>query len=665
MRSHGSTPTASRDYHRASGVMLPAWRLHDHTVGPCGGPWHFADMTEPETLKLAADFPAATWDDWRKLVDAVLKGAPFSRLESATYDGLTIEPLARRRADAQTVAARPGATPWQIMARIDHADPALANEIALRELNNGANGLTLIFAGSRGDYGFGLPPSEAALARTLEGVVLEAGITVEIDVSPQAVPVIDAMLARGSVLAPPAANVRIGHDPLGAAAVAGGAARSWMELAPHFARRLQALAREGFRGRLAVGDGRVIHNAGGSEAQELAIAISAALAYLRALEAEGVALDEARRMIFFHLSADADQFLTIAKFRSLRKLWARVEAACGLKPEAAFVAAETAWRMMARRDPQVNILRATLATFAAALGGADAISVLPFTAALGLPDRFARRIARNTQLILMEESHLDKVGDPSTGSGAVEDLTDQLCHAAWALLQDIEKAGGLAAALESGLVQSKVAEVRTKHLAAFARRQDTLTGVSIFPNLGEAEAKVDLPSPPRKSKAGGLQPMRFAQPFEALRDTSDRVFAKTGARPRIFLANLGTAADFTARATFAKNFFEAGGIETADAPADAGNDSGALASAFQSANAALVCLCSTDKVYDSKAAEAARVLEAAGAKHIYLAGRPGAREADLRAAGVQSFIYEGCDALATLKAAYDILGIEITDVALG
>ena len=251
--------------------------------------------------------------------------------------------------------------------------------------------------------------------------------------------------------------------------------RAWTEQAPHFARRLAALSRAGFRGKLAAADGRVIHNAGGSEAQELAFALSVALAYLRALEAEGVALDAARRMIFFRLSADADQLLTIAKFRALRKLWARIEASCGLATEPTFISAETAWRMMARRDPHVNILRGTIAAFAAALGGADAITVLPFTAAPGLPDRFARRIARNTQLLLSEESHLDKVADPAAGSGAVEDLTDQLCRAAWALFQEIEAAGGTAAALDTGLIRSKVATVRAERAAAVSttkRRAD-------------------------------------------------------------------------------------------------------------------------------------------------------------------------------------------------
>ncbi len=612
-------------------------------------------MTDPETLPLAADFSAATPEDWRKLVDAVLKGAPFERLKSTTYDGLIIEPLAARRSDARPVVARPGATAWQVMARIDHPDPALANEIVLRELNNGADGLSLVFAGSIGDHGFGLPATEQALARVLDGVHPNAGVAIELDLSPHAEAAVDAALAKGRVLSPWASNIRLAHNPLGAMAMTGTAARKWSEEAPHFARRLAALARDGFHSRVTAADGRIIHNASGSEAQELAFVLGVALAYLRALEAEGIALDAARRMIFFRLSADADQFLTIAKFRALRKLWSRVEVACGLVAEPTFVSAETAWRMMAQRDPQVNILRATIAVSAAAFGGADAITVLPFTVARGLPDRFARRIARNTQLILIDEANLARVADPAAGAGNVEDLTDQLCRAAWALFQDIEVAGGVASGLENALLQGNVAGVRAKRAAAVARQMDALTGVSIFPNLHEAEARVDAPLP--LAEVGGvvapLAAIRLSQPFEALRDASDRWLAVTGARPKIFLANLGTQAEFTARATFAKNFFEAGGIEAVS------GELPALPEAFEAAGAGLACLCSTDKVYDREAVAAALALQAAGARHIYLAGRPGDREAALKAAGVQSFIYEGCDALATLTSAYDILGIEI------
>jgi len=301
-------------------------------------------------------------------------------------------------------------------------------------------------------------------------------------------------------------------------------------------------------------------------------------------------------------------------------------------------------------------LRATVAMFAAALGGADAIAVLPFTAARGLPDRFARRIARNTQLLLSEESHLDKVTDPAAGSGAIENLTDELCQAAWALFQEIEAAGGIAVALETGFIQSKVSAVRTERAAATARRKDALTGVSIFPNLLEADTKVDLPAPSIKHPTDSLKPIRLSEPFELMRDASDRVLAETGIRPRIFLANLGTPAEFTARSTFAKNFFEAGGIEAIDSD---GADAPTLAAAFKTSGASLACLCSTDKVYEKEAVAAAQALKAAGARSIYLAGRPREQEAALKAAGVQSFIYEGCDALATLRAAYGILGIEI------
>src|SRR5262249_22717615 len=271
--------------------------------------------------------------------------------------------------------------------------------------------------------------------------------------------------------------------------------------------------------------------------------------------------------IYFRLSADADQFLTIAKFRALRKLWARIEQACGLAPRPAHVAAETAWRMMTRRDPYVNMLRTTIAVAAAGLGGADTITALPHTAALGLPDAFARRVVRNTQLILLEESNLARVADPAAGSGALEDLTGKLCGAAWSLFQEIDAAGGAWAAIERGLIQSRVAAVRDKRLQAVARRRDALTGTSDFPDLNETPpAVLDVPpaAAPKEATAmlttAPLPRIRVAEPFERLRDASDRILAQTGARPEVFLANLGRPSDFTARATFAKSLFEAGGI---------------------------------------------------------------------------------------------------------
>jgi len=305
----------------------------------------------------------------------------------------------------------------------------------------------------------------------------------------------------------------------------------------------------------------------------------------------------------------------------------------------------------------VNMVRATMATFSAGLGGANAITVLPHTLALGLPDPFARRAARNTQLVLLEESNLAKVSDPAAGSGGIETLTNQLCEAAWALFQEIEKAGGMFASLEQNLLQRKVLATRAARETNIARRRDVLTGASEFPNLHEADAVVlearPVVLPPYgegKITFDKLPPMRLAAPFEALRDKSDAKLKATGARPKMFLANLGTAADFTARAAFAKSFFETGGIEAVDTEGFA--DAAALAADFRASGAAVACLCSSDKVYAGHAVAAAQALQAAGARHIYLAGRPGEQEAALRSAGVGDFIFAGGDALAMLRDAW-------------
>lgn len=606
-------------------------------------------------LPLASDFPPATREQWLKLVDGVLKGAPFDKkLVGKTYDGLRIEPLYDRRADATVLTGRAPGAPWQIMARVDHPDAKEANRQALEDLENGANGLVLVCPGAVGAAGFGIEDSADGVAKILDGVYLDAGAPIEFMLTREAkdVPSHVAAIAKARRLDPAACDLRIGFDPIGLMAAGSSAPMPWSDIAPLFARMTRTLADEGFRGPFAVADARVIHNAGGSEAEELAYALSVAVAYWRALEAGGVPLDQARRMIFFRLSADADQFLTMAKFRALRKLWARIEEASGLAPQPAFIAAETAWRMMTQRDPYVNMLRVTIAAFAAGLGGANAVTVLPFTAALGLPDGFARRVARNTQLILLEESNLAKVMDPAAGSGGIEALTDDLCRTAWTLFQGIEKAGGVATALESGLIQKQVAETRAAREKAVATRRDPLTGTSEFPHLSENAVKVLQAAPqiPQASSEKALPCIRLAAPFEALRDASDAILKATGARPKVFLATLGTPADNIARATFAKNFFEAGGIETVEF---AGGD---LAPAFRQSGAALACLCSSDDVYAREAADAARRLAAAGAKHVYLAGRPGDLADTLKQAGVQTYVFAGCDTLATLQEAYLMLG---------
>jgi methylmalonyl-CoA mutase len=614
-----------------------------------------------EELAFAAEFPATTREAWLRLVDGVLKGAPFDKkLIARTYDGLTIQPLYGRAANARPVVARAPGSAWTVMQRVDHPDPAAANEQALHDLENGATGLTVVCKGSLNANGYGLDSSLETLDRVLEGVYLDAGVVIDFNVAAETRRAAKnfAALVKKRGIAPETIALRASLNPLGHIAATGEG--DWKKIAPAFAAQIGELADQSFRGPFAVADGRVIHNAGGSEAQELAFALASAVSYLRALEASGVALDAARRMIYFRLAADADQFLTIAKFRAIRKLWARVEQACGLAPAPVWVAAETAWRMMTQRDPYVNILRSTVAVFAAGVGGANAITVLPFTAAIGLPDAFARRIARNTQLLLLEESNVAKVSDPTAGSGGIEDLTQQLCESAWALFQEIEKAGGAAGALEQGVIQNKVAATRAERVKNIVRRKDAMTGTSEFPDIHEAAVHVENIAPhPNPLPASGerertafaeLPRIRLAEPFEQLRDASDHALAANGGRPRIFLANLGKLADFTTRTLFAKNFFEAGGIEAVSNDGFASRDE--MIAAFKASDAKLVCLCSSDKVYAVEAIDAARALTTAGARHIYLAGRPGELESALKSAGVRDFIFVGCDVVATLTQAH-------------
>jgi methylmalonyl-CoA mutase len=193
-----------------------------------------------------------------------------------------------------------------------------------------------------------------------------------------------------------------------------------------------------------------------------------------------------------------------------------------------------------------------------------------------------------------------------------------------------------------------------------AKRKEVLTGATEFPNLHEAPVTVLQAKPvvlapygEARFKFDALPPMRLAAPFEALRDRSDQMLRDGGARPKIFFANLGTPADFTARAAFARSLFESGGIEAVDT--EGFSDPAALAAAFRKSNAALACLCASDKVYAAQAAEAAKALQAEGAKHIYLAGRPGGQEAALRAAGVEDFVFAGGDALTLLQEAYRLV----------
>jgi len=605
----------------------------------------------------ASLFPAFTLTDWRRAAEAALHGASFETLVSKTADGDRIEPV--YLPDEGPRAVGPDG-PWRVIARLDHPDPDEANAQALDDLANGADGLQVVFSAAIGAHGFGLRRFDpATLHKAFHGVRFDAGAHFELDLGREGP---SQALAFGSLIEragakPAECPVSFGLDPF-AAAARGQFPADWGAHAAPYVESALSLRGMGFAGPFMAADGRSVHAAGGSPVQELAFALSAAVSSLRQLEAAGAPLFEARALIAFRLAADADQFATLSKFRALRILWSLVEEACGLAPRPAYVQAESAWRMMTARDPYVNVMRGAIAAFSAGLGGADSVSVLPHTLALGLPDGLARRLARNAQLILLRESHLGFVADPAAGSGAFEALTKALCERAWALFQEIEREGGLPSALASGAFQRLVAASAAVLARNVASMKSPVTGVSAHADLGERSVETALGAPEAEDRApaeGALAPLRLAEPFERLRDKSDAISERTGSRPSVYLVALGPEPAHRRRVAFMREWLEAGGFE-------AGYDGGSATAEqavdrLKASGALLACLCGDENAYATQAEAFARAIKASGAKGLALAGRPGDREAEWRAAGVDDFIFAGGDAVQALEALYRRIGV--------
>ncbi|MGO4566135.1 methylmalonyl-CoA mutase family protein [Rhizobium sp. 2YAF20] len=432
-----------------------------------------ADILDPNA------FAATDRNVWLKLVAKALKGADFAEsLASASDDGIAIEPLYERRVDAAPLTRRKPLIPWTISQRMDDPKVDRAFSQLTDDLDNGATGISLVSRDSPSSFGLGialatLADGPARLADVLAGrtssLRLEAGSR-------------NQGLADNIAAATAASanSVHFGLDPLSVAAYSGAAP----DLAG-LADRFQHLRNTSRVGTILNGDGRIVHNAGGTEAQELAVIAAAVANYLRLLDAAGIAPEVVFGSVSLCLSADQDQFVTIAKARAARLIFVRMVEACGCDPSLTpHLFMETSYRMLTRLDPETNILRNTIATFAAGVGGADEISVLPHTLTHGVPDALARRLARNTQTILIAESHLDHVNDPAAGSGGVEALTDGLAERAWDIFGDIERRGGLAAVISDGTLKVMIDDARKN------RPDRLIVGTTVFPAKAERVAKV-------------------------------------------------------------------------------------------------------------------------------------------------------------------------------
>jgi len=620
--------------------------------------------------------------DWRALVEQGLKGASWERLVGKTADGIPLEPL-YRESDIHTAAdlsGMPGAAPfvrgsgksgWLVRQSFAHPDVARTNAEILADLEGGVGAIELVIDPDGRD-GVAIK-TEADLDHVLSGVILEAApVSLDAGVHGERA----AMLLRDKLKGVAAPGTAFNLDPLGAK-LRTGVDQDEAALAAYLF--TAQTTRDLPNARYLRVDARVVHEAGASEAQEIAYALHSGIAYLRGLETRALGIEDSARALSFAVSVGPDALIEAAKLRALRLCWARVLEASGAAPEhrAAYIHAFTSRRMMTRYDAWTNILRVSTAAFAAAIGGADDITTYPLTDALGHPAAFGRRVARNTQLVLAEECRLGHVADPAGGAWFVEKLTRELAERAWSLMQQM---GAHSAPID--LLRTQVAEARDRRRAAIATRRETITGVTDFPLLGakppefqtrvtslvhggsgRAEGAVEGGGTPRplspashdSSPASGgaiaFPPIRWAEPFETLRAKAE------ASSPRVFFANMASLAEFGPRAQWARNLFAAGGVG-AVGPEDAHATMEALIDAFRASKARVAIIASTDACYAEHAENAAQRLKAAGAAWVLLAGKPGDRETALRDAGVDQFIYAGQNALKELETLHAALGVQ-------
>ena len=428
------------------------------------------------------EFPAANREKWLALAEKSLAGASFDdALVSYTDDGIRIDPVSAHADNVSFLPRRKAEVPWLVVQRVDDPDPSRANRQALEDVSQGATGLSLVFEGAPNAFGYGLPARADTLESALEGVPLNR-THLRLDVHPASRAMADWLVAylTEQRVDPGKLSLSFGIDP---AAIFAGTGRLSMTIEALKASMPQSLAHFfalGVPGVLLEADGRVYHNAGATEAQELGAMIASAAAHLKLFEDARQALVYAAPHIGFTVSVDQDLFLSMAKIRALRKLWAKMLEVCAIPSSPAMIHAETSWRMTTHADPETNILRSTVACSAAAIGGADSISILPHTIAHGLPEGFARRIARNTQLVLASEGHLDFVADPASGSGAMEALTDAFCEKAWNEFRTIEAEGGILESLAAGRLQRRIVAAREQRAGQYRDGKRHLVGSTVY-----------------------------------------------------------------------------------------------------------------------------------------------------------------------------------------
>lgn len=600
--------------------------------------------TAPQAL--FAEFPASTPADWRKAAEEFLAGAPFEKkLITRTPEGIDLQPIYTQADLPRATETWPGLPPyvrgsdalgsrvdgWHICQEPGDTDPAAFNAALLRDLQRGQNAVSV--------------PAHlvSSLASVVNGVDLgavpifiRAGSSAQsataalIDIAKQQGVTTSAL--RGAVLADPINELAAGAaSPIGLS----GAYDDMAEL-------VRQAKRDGLALRTIGVNAAAWAEAGGSAVQELAFGLATGVEYLGVLHKRGLEVNETAPRFLFTFALGSNVFMEIAKLRAARLLWARAVSAAGGDDESQRLLCHgrtTRWNKTVL-DPHVNLLRSTTEAFAGVVGGCSGLQVGTFDECIRTPDDFSRRLARNIQIILAEECQLGRVVDPAGGSWYVETLTHQLAEKAWKLFQEVERFGGMAAALGEGYPQTLVERTAAERLSAVASRRDAIIGTNLHPNLREKLPEVVSPiTAPRVAVAtSGLKrlvPRRRAEAFEALRRRTEVI------RPKVFLAGFGPRKQHAARAEFSSGFFAAGGFESV-AEKKGFDTPEAAAQAALASGAPVVVLCSTDETYPTLVPATAQALKAAAKPPIVvLAGMPATPELQqqFKAAGVDEFIH--------------------------
>lgn len=616
-------------------------------------------MATESNERLFAEFPPVSTEQWEAAIHSDLKGADYNKkLVTKTMENIEVRPYYRAADLAQlaTTQVQPGqfpyirgnhaeGNPWLVRQdfRVTDNNISEINRRALDVLNRGVEAL-----------GFHLcsccnPTQElfASLLRDIDLNLIELNLTGG-STTLRALP---ALLAHLKAFDPQQVRVSIDYSPLSNLSLHGKFDSEREAALDTVAEAIEAVKAYPNFHVLAI-NGLEFNSCGASIVQELGFSLSQAAEYLAALTERGLSIDQIAPRMKFNMAISANFFMELAKFRAARLLWAKMVDAHSPKCQQVaqmYIHAETSRWNQTVYDAYVNLLRSTTEAMSAVIAGVDSLNILPFDTPYQPATPFSERIARNQQLLLREESYLDKIADPAAGSYYVETLTHSIAQNAWKLFLDTEEQGGYRAAFVAGKVQEQIATVANKRDTNFAQRRETILGTNQFPNFGEvADPKAisaevvtrKVGTKPADGIATPLSPYRGSQALEALRYRTDT----SGKRPKIFMLTLGNLAMRRARAQFACNFFAVAGFEVIDNIGFKTAADGLKAAADQKAD--VVVICSSDDEYATLAPEAAELL---GGKSIFVvAGDPACR-AELEAKGITNFIHVKSNVLETLE----------------